>query len=64
MGIKSILKELIHIHKFKTLIIYTPHTHRCDMEQCKDNDTYGFIVRCDCGYARVAKGLSEITKIL
>ncbi len=42
MGIKSRLKELIHWHKFTTLLIYPPHNKRCNKPQCAESDTYGF----------------------
>ena len=44
MGIKSRLKELWHWHKFTTLLIYPP--------QCARNDTYGFLLYCNCGYTK------------
>jgi hypothetical protein len=46
MSIKSRLKELFHIHKFTTLLIYPPS---------QDIIHYDFLLRCDCGYTKTTK---------
>jgi len=63
MSIKSRLKQALHWHKFSTLLIYPPHNQRCDQEQCKDSNDYGFLIRCDCGYTKLTKLPNSITEI-
>lgn len=63
MNIKARLKELFHIHRFKTLLIYPPHNQKCAKPQCASNNDYGFLLMCDCGYTKPTKlpyGISEI----
>ena len=58
------LKALIHWHKFTTLLIYSPHNQMCNKPQCAENDTYGFLLRCDCGYTKLTKLPYTIIEIL
>ncbi len=44
MSIKSRIKELLHRHKFTTLLIYPPRPW---------SDSYAFLIRCDCGYTKL-----------
>lgn len=53
--IRKLTKEFFHWHKYKTLLIYPPH----DMGS-KD---YGFLLRCDCGYTKLAKLPMTITEV-
>lgn len=66
MSFKSRMKELAHWHRFTTLLIYPPHNHVCDREQCKENDDYGFLLRCDCGHTKLTKlpnGIKEFFEV-
>jgi len=53
MSIKNKLKELFHRHKFRTLLIFTPHS----------TNKYDFLLRCDCGYTKLTKLPYTITEI-
>lgn len=57
------LKKIFHRHKYKTLVIHPPHSHRCAQEQCKENDDYGFTMQCACGHTELTKLPSTIKEI-
>jgi len=57
------LKALFHIHKYKTLLIYPPHSHVCDKERCAGSNDYGFLMQCECGYNKSTKLPHTITEI-
>ncbi len=48
MGVKSRLKELMHIHKYRTLLIYPPRKQY-------DEEEYGFLLKCACGDSKLTK---------
>jgi hypothetical protein len=56
-------KKLIHFHRYKTLIIYPPHSARCDLPQCAKNNEYGFLMQCSCGHMKVTGLPCTITEI-
>ena len=67
MFIRSIisrLKEAIHIHKWRTLLIFPPHNQLCDKIQCKNSGSYGFLLNCEvCGETKTTKlpyGITEV----
>lgn len=59
----EIFRRLFHIHRYVTLVIYPPHNQRCSKAQCKESNTYGFLLRCDCGYYKLTKLPDTITTI-
>jgi hypothetical protein len=44
--IKKFFKELFHIHRYTTLLMYQPFENR---------KYYKFLLRCDCGYSKPTK---------
>ena len=59
----KMFKKLFHAHKFTTLLIYPPHNQICDKPQCKDNNDYGFLLRCDCGYTKPTNIPYSVTEV-
>lgn len=53
-SLKDKFKKLLHRHKFTTLVIYSPY---------EDDDTYDFLLRCDCGHTKLTKIPYGIKKI-
>ena len=57
---KQFLKKAVHIHKYKTLLMYPPR------KQYQQEQRWGFLLRCDCGYTKLTKlpyGITEVFEV-